>query len=349
MNTALTAPADKTSIIKAFEVTKAQIAEAVELANEATVDGPDDTEGMKLAHDYRMGLVKMRTTVEKRHKELKKGVLERGRLIDSVKKELIEPLPDAEARLKELEETAKREQERLAEIAKQERAKEMNRRNSLLYAIGEVIPEMELQFLDADEFETLYAERKDAYDAKKKAEAEADAARKAEEERLATQAEEQSRRQAEIKAKEAEIKAKQAEQQAEIDRQQAEIEAQKRAIEEAKRREQQAKDDAIRKEQEAKELAERVAREAKEQAEKIEAERLAEIEHKEAEDKAAAEEAARIAAAAPDAEKLRKHAKSMSDLPDISNVDARQRMRVAAQEYIHQLDSIADALEAGTL
>ena len=212
MSTKLAAPKTKAGVLAAFEVTQAQIAEAVELANAATVDGPDDKEGMKLAHDYRMGLVKMRTTVNKRHQELKREVIDRGKMIDSVKNELVAPLPAAEARLKELEETAKREQDRLDAIAKEERIKETQRRTSMLYAIAEVIPEVQLQLMSGDEFDAAYAELKADYDAKKQAEAEAEAARKAEAERLEKQAAEQAKRQAEIEAKEAEIKAKQAEQ-----------------------------------------------------------------------------------------------------------------------------------------
>lgn len=59
------------AVIEAFEITKQQITEAVSLADKATVAGPEDKDGMKLAHDYRMGLTKMRTGIDKKRRQLK--------------------------------------------------------------------------------------------------------------------------------------------------------------------------------------------------------------------------------------------------------------------------------------
>jgi hypothetical protein len=395
----LDAPKTESSVMAKYGIAKAEIQKTVDKSKLVTVTGPDDAKGMALARENRLSLQKMRTTIEAKRKELKADALAYGKKVDSVAKELTAIITPEETRLKELEETAAREAERLAEVEKQAREVENKRRCDVLAKINVMVPMIELQFMDAPAFNAFYDEKKTAFDAAEKAKAEEEAARKAEAERLAKVAEEQATQAAEIARQQAELAKKQAEQQAEFDRQRAEIEARQKAIEDAenaerkkrlafraaclsainsdaqasemmqltdaefeqhlvvmrldyeKAKEQEARAEAFRKEQEAKEEAERIATAAKEQADRIERERLAEIARKEAEAKDAADEAARIAALAPDREKIDAYIVALSDipLPVLSSPEAMEQFNQLGVDFIERLRDLMVRLEKGTL
>lgn len=118
-----------------------------------------------------------------------------------------------------------------------------------------------------------------------------------------------------------------------------------RRIEEA------AKAEAVRKEQEAKAEAERIAKAAKEEADRIERERLAEIARKEAEAKSAKEEAARIAALAPDREKIDAYICFVNDIavPTLSTTESQDKLAYIVSEFIEDLREMIAELEKGTL
>lgn len=338
MSTVIEQPSTELAIIEAFELTKQQIAEAVELANEATVIDHEDTEGMKLCHDYRMGLVKMRTGIEAKRKELKEDIVKRGKLIDGVAKELSAPLPAAEARLKELEESAKREAERIEAIKQEEIQREVKRRCELATAVAWSIPIAMLTTLTTEEFETAYGEKLAEKEAREEAQ-------RKEQERQEAIAKEQAEKAAELARKEAEIAAKQkaiedaakaqrekqlgwrtmalARQQYEmpVDEMMALSDEEFEQLVEAKRAElderriEEAKAEEARLEREAKELSERIEREAAAKAERLEQERVAEIARAEEEVKAAAEKEARKAARAPDREKIAAYGSAIGAIP----------------------------------
>ncbi len=249
------------------------------------------------------------------------------------------------------------------------------RRCDLLAAINVMVPVIELQFMDTEAFDNFYSEKKTAFDLAEKAKAAEESARKAEAERLAKIAEEQAAKQAEIDRQQAELAKKQAEQQAELDRQKAEIEAKQKAIDDAERAKREKclgwrtsqlaavkssmdqdammalSDDEfsvmvhVLREDEAKAEAECIAKAAKEEAERIERERLAEIARKEAESK-------RIAALAPDIEKIGAYIVAFSDLelPALSSQIVSQRMAQIADDFADELrDLMMVAIEKGTL
>jgi len=333
------------SILDGFEVTKQQISEAVSLANEATVDGPEDKEGMKLCHDYRIGLKNMRISIEKKGKELREDALLRQRLVLKVTKDLTTPIRPAEARLQELEDTAKCEKERLDEIAKHECEVELNRRCKLATSIGWIIPSMSLQLLSQDEFDVAYGEKKSEHEAAEQAKAESAAKLKAEQDRVAKIAAEQKSREDELARKEAEQAAREkAIEDAERERRakclgwrttclahvgasmtpddtmafsddEFELHIAQLRIDYEQKKAEQAEAERVRKEQEAKELEDRIEAKAKEQAAHIEAERLANIQRENAKVEKAKAAAARKAARAPDIEKLKSYAKLVSDIP----------------------------------
>ncbi len=359
------------AIIEAFEITKQQIAEAVELANEATVIDHEDTEGMKLCHDYRMGLVKMRTGIEAKRKELKEDIVKRGKLIDGVAKELSAPLPAAEARLKELEESAKREAERIEAIKQEEIQREVKRRCELATAVAWSIPIAMLTTLTTEEFETAYGEKLAEKEAREESQ-------RKEQERQEAIAKEQAEKAAELARKEAEIAAKQqaiddaakaqrekqlgwrtmclARQQCEmpVDEMMALSDEEFEQLVEAKRAEldermiEEAKAEEARLEREAKELAERIEREAAAKAERLEQERLAEIARAEEELKAEAEKAARKAARAPDRDKIEAYITAVASvpLPKLSKAGAeyRERVTAAVKLFVSTLQDIHEEL-----
>lgn len=371
MSTIIEQPSTELAILEAFEITKQQIAEAVDLANEATVIDHEDTEGMKLCHDYRMGLVKMRTSIEAKRKELKEDIVKRGRLIDGVAKELSAPLPAAEARLKELEESAKREAERIEAIKQEEIQREVRRRCELATSVAWSIPIAMLATLTTEEFETAYAEKVAEKEAREEAQ-------RKEQERQEAIAKEQAEKAAELARKEAEIAAKQkaiddaAKAQREkqlgwrtmcLARQQYEMPADEmmalsdeefEQLVEAKRAEleerqiEEAKAEEARLDREAKELAERIEREAVAKAERIEQERLAEIERREAEATAAAEKEARKAARAPDRDKIEQYITAVASvpLPKLSKAGAEFRGRVtdAVKLFVSTLQEVHEEM-----
>lgn len=362
----LDAPKTESSVMAKYQITKEQIKKAVETASLVTVEGPEDKKGMAVARENRLSLQKMRTTIEAKRKELKADALAYGRKVDSVAKELTAIITPEEQRLKELEETAAREAERLAELEKQAREVENKRRCDLLAKIGVMVPVIELQFMDAVAFEAFYLGKKADFDAAKKAEEEAEAARKAEADRLAKVAEEQAAQAAEIARQQAELAKKQAEQQAELDRQKAEIEAKQKAIEDAEREKREkclgwrtsqlALVNATMDQDEMMALTDEdfdalVAVKRKEDEKRKAAEAKAEAFRKEQEAKAAAEEAARIAALAPDREKIDAYINAFSDveLPVLSSKIVEQRVAQLADDFADDLRQLMVELEKGTL
>lgn len=377
MSTAVIEQTTELTILEQFEVTKQQIAEAVALANKATVDGPDDKEGMKLAHDYRIGLKNMRIAIDKKGKELREDAVQRQKLVLKVTKELIEPIGPAESRLQELEDTAKREQARLDEIARHEREAEIKRRCQLATAIGWIIPIAWLQALPQADFDVAYAEKKAEFDAAEKAKAEAAEAMRLEQERIAKVAAEQKARQDDLDRKEAEQAARQkaiddAEREAanalirqrqsqldvyggthnavELQAMSAEQFTDLLAIHAARFEEGQKKEaeaERTRKEQEAKELEARIAAKAKEQAEQLERERLAAIEREKV--KAAKERlvAERKAARAPDNAKILAFAGAVDAIaiPGLKDGELNKRFRTSIETFLAVLKSLTTDTE----
>jgi fused signal recognition particle receptor len=84
---------------------------------EIKVTGPKDTAAMAEAHDKRLALKKVRTTVENKRKELKADIVKSGKVIDSVARFVKEVIAPAEEYLQSQEDFVKiQKQKRLAEI-----------------------------------------------------------------------------------------------------------------------------------------------------------------------------------------------------------------------------------------
>lgn len=278
-------------------------------AHIAVTDATQVTE-MKQARAARLALKDVRVAVENVRKTLKADSLNRGRLIDAIAKALTAPIEPEEARLEACEKFAER-----AEAARQEALRKSRTEALAPYAIDSSI--YPLGSMKEDAFAQLLEGTRLAHEAK------IEAARKAEEDRVAREKAEAEER-ARIKAENDRLRAEKeaADRAAQAEREKA---AKERAeAEEAARKERlrlQAIADAER-QKAAEELCK--ANEAREAAEaKIKADAAAK-----AKAEADAACAAKKAAAAPDADKLMALARAFRAvaIPDVTTAEAKAVM-----------------------
>lgn len=321
----------------AFDISEADIDALADELLSLKVFGPEDTEGAATCHAGRMKLVKLRTTIDKTRKDKTARYREAVTALNAVGNHLIGLIKPIEEHLQFQEDTVKREQERLAKEAKEAAAKELNRRQTLLLEVGRVCPVDVLEGMTVDEFEAAYADTKADHDAKQAELAEAEAARKAESDRLDAVAKEQEAKQCELHALQAELDAK-----AKAEAQRVEAEASRVAEEHA------AKEADLAKRQKAIEDAEREAQRkvdqanadeaarvkaeaaAKAKAEAAELKRIADEKQAAADAKTKEVERKRIEAAAPDRDKIEAYALAVVaiDLPKLSKASRHQQNRV---------------------
>lgn len=107
------------SIQGAFKMFLPEIESFVERAKDIEVTDPDDITGQKIARTLRLQGRQIRIELEKHRKELKEGVVERGRYIDSIAKVLKAAIVPTEERLFHYEKLKERkEAEERAEKAR---------------------------------------------------------------------------------------------------------------------------------------------------------------------------------------------------------------------------------------
>lgn len=221
------------------------------------------TEGMKSARQDRKELVTLRTTLEAKRKEIKEPALERCRAIDAEAKRITAAILELEEpidRQIKVEEERKAEEKRQREEAEAKRLQEIHGKiaaiSSLTLKTFDMTADQVEEFLrkvtetlpiTAEEFGEFVGQAIEAKSntittlqetlvVKRRAEAEAEAAR-IEQERLAAEREEQERLQ--LEAREAEEK-RLAEERSELDRQREEL---RRQQEEAERKQREAQEE----------------------------------------------------------------------------------------------------------
>ena len=279
----------------------------------------EQTEEMDLARESRLGLRKVRVSVEHLRKDLKADLLVRGREIDRIAGALAEKILPVEAHLREQEEFAARHEAARLDAIRTARGDELRALGTdpALYT--------DLAHVSADGYAQILAIAQRAHAARVEEERLAEVAKAEEAQRIAAaqeaerlerirQAEENARLKAEVEAHEAIIRAER----------EAAAEALRLEREERDRRDALAAE-ALRIEREA---AAAIARERAEVArverEKVEAALRQEREAREArerEERAQAEalaERARQAALAPDREKLLAYAEALAAVPQPS-------------------------------
>lgn len=330
-----------------------------------TVKGVDDTTGYEIVKKARIDIKKRRVEVEKTRVQLKAESLEYGRRVDGEAKRITALLAPIEDHLTTQEKIVDDEKARIKAEAEAKEAARIEARAERLFgfgasliggnysAYGLVIPQSLVKACTDEQFAQFVAQvqaKKDAEDARLKAE---EAARKAESERLARVAAEQE---AERQRLAAEAK-KQAEEAARI---KAEQEAAQRKADEEKERvakEQADREAKIKADQEAAERKIREEREALEAEKKriadAEATRLKAIEDEkirvenEKRHQAELEQARKEAA-----EKAEKEAKEKAEREAAEKLEAERKAKEAAEKKAaRQPDKVkllayADAIEA---
>lgn len=315
------------SLKLAFQDAFTQAKEWNEKAKTIKVTDASHLKEMKLARESRLLLRKVRTEVETKRKELKSDALNYGRAVDGIAsylKELIEP---TEAYLLEQEEFAKRIEAQRIEEMKQARIEQLT-------PLGVDVQYLDLAGMPEPVYQKLLEDSKAAMEARhEEARKSAEAAQKAEQDRIAAEkAEADARelqrlenerlkreaeeRQAQIEAERREMEAKLAEERrlAKLAQDEAEKKAEyERQVAEQRLREEQTKAKAEREAIEAKARAEQAKRDA---AIKAQQEAEAKKQHEErmkleaaaAEERALREKLEREAKAKADAEAAKKKA-----------------------------------------
>lgn len=340
--------------VAAWSATTAELVDAVKATEGITVAGHAEgaKKGRLAVHAALMTLTGHRTSIEKRRTELKRPILDLGKLVDSEAARLTGIIAPREAELRADRDAYDAEQERIqreaealrkAEEAKasEERRKALQARVDIVAALGGQIDLVGLQTATDEEFAdqvaTLTAER-DERDRLAKIEREVrEAAEAAERKRIAEQEKkdeaeriERERIAAEERAEQKRIADANAAEAARLEKLRQETEAAARKMQEDREAAERAERD--RKDAEARKERERLQAEADAKAE---AERLA----REEADRIA--EAARIAALAPDLDKLRTWAamarEAIPALPTITDPELRAKAEDASCDLLHRI------------
>lgn len=265
----ITTPSFEVQVNDAFAPFEAQFKEWQDKAKMITVTDVSHKDGMQQAREARLALRGVRTSVDKKRKELKDDSLKTGRLIDSIGNRIIDAIESIEKDLQEKEDFEKNL------MAAQYRALKADRVALLQPWTDQDAKLMPLADMPADSFEMMLVGYKEAFQQKQD---------------LARQAEEQ--RQARAKA-EAE----------ELERTRAENEQLKRESEERAREEKDKKVAADRAAAIERSKAEAKLKQERDAREKLEKE-LRELSEKEEADRKAKAAADRKAKRAPDKVKL---------------------------------------------
>lgn len=254
--------------LKKYNIADAKIAELSKMYMPLELKDLDDKETFKAIREGRIHIKGVRVDVEKKRKELKAFALKYGKAVDGEAKRLTSMLYEIENHLHTQEDKVRVEKERI-EREERERKEKIGfdrigklTEQGVMATLGDVID------LEDGEFEETLKEAKEIKRLKDEEAARIEAARKAEEERLRVQKEEQDKQAREL-----------AEQRAEIERQRKEVEEQKQA-QENERLEREREEQKKKEIQEAEEKAREYA--AREERKKVEAEnerlRLQELE-----------------------------------------------------------------------
>lgn len=293
-------------LIAAFGAPFEEAGEILASYDKIVVKDEEDFATMAVAREKRLALKGVRTSVERKRKELKEDIVRSGRAIDSVARFVKDTIQPAEDYLET--------QEKFAELKAAERAATKKAERLERLAELEADPSLyNLDGMDDNQFDDLLAKLEADIKAAKEAEAKAAAERAAAEEA-------ERKRQAEIEAENMRLKkeAEEREKAAAKERSKLQEEANKQlAIERAAAEEERKKREAIEAEQRA----------------KVEAEARA---------KAQAEEAERQALLAPDKQKITSFADALKAIREqkLPAVKSKQ-----AQDVINMVESELQRLE----
>lgn len=173
--------------VATYSPTDATIAELAARFRGLSIDGIDDSEGEKAVRLARSEVRDYRTAVEKRRKALKADALAYGRAIDGEAKRITAALLEVEEPLAEELDAVKAERDRLAAEAEEAERAKMTARLDALQATGVTIAVASVQSWTDEEFADALREAQAIKAARDAEKAEAEAAAKAEAERVAAE------------------------------------------------------------------------------------------------------------------------------------------------------------------
>jgi hypothetical protein len=220
------AETDVAKLIEAFGGPFEEAGTVLSTYKDIVVTKEDDVAGMQKAREARLLLKKARTTVENSRKNLKADIVKQGRAIDSVARFVKEEIEPAENYLQL--------QEDFAKIAAEGRLLKLkNERIEKLMQYTNDISVYDLDHMSPEQFDAVLAGVKAQFEAEKQRKLDAakaaEAAKKAEEKRVADQAKENERLKAEAEAANKKAAAEKAEreklEQEKRDREAAELKA----------------------------------------------------------------------------------------------------------------------------
>lgn len=240
------AQTDVAKLIEAFGGPFEEAGSVLATYKDIVVTKEDDVAGMQKAREARLLLKKARTTVENSRKSLKADIVKQGRAIDSVARFVKEEIEPAENYLQL--------QEDFAKIAAEGRLLKLkNERIEKLMQYTNDISVYDLDHMSPEQFDAVLAGVKAQFEAEKQRKLDAakaaEAAKKAEEKRIADQAKENERLKAETEKANKKAAAERVERE--------KLEKEKRDREEADRKAKQAED--AKKAEEAKKAAAELA------------------------------------------------------------------------------------------
>lgn len=304
----------------AFNQRAEEIASLAEQYLPLKIHGLEDRKGYELVHAARMNLVKFRTAIEAKRKELKADSLEYGRQVDAAAKVMTAQIAPIEAHLEAEESVVIAERDRVKREAELAKAAALQKRMDALAEAGATINSFLVEGMTEPQFAETLAKAQEA---------------KAERERLAEAERQRIAAEAEARRLEAEALAKE----------RAELAAQRKA-QEAEATAFAERQAAITRQQEAE-----AARIRAEQQKLIDAEnaqnRIAEMEQarKEAAEKSRIETEQRLA----DEARRKQDAAEKAAAKAKADADAKERKRAkeeAKRPYREKLEAVAAAVEA---
>jgi len=320
---------DFDKLAQAFGAPYEEAGQVLSTYKNIVVTDVQDVAGMAKAREARLLLKKTRTTIENKRKELKEDIVKQGRAIDTVARLVKEEIEPAEEYLELQENFAKLKLE-------EEKAKIKAERTEKLLKYTNDISYYNLDTMSSEQFDTLLANLKNAYEAKLAEAKRLEEQRIADEKAKAEEAERIRQENEKLKAEAEAREKKEAEEKAIRDKAEAE-----RVAEQAKKdAEAQAERDRIQAEADAKIEAERKKTEALEQEKR-------DREAEEARKKAEAEEQARKELLAPDRAKLDKLALEIKGI-ELPAVKSNKAQEILNHAYVI-LDDLAAFIKSSEI
>ena len=173
----------KQQVVK-YDITSAAISKMNSIYMALNITDLEDKDEFKAVHDARMVVKGHRVSVEKRRKELKKGALEYGREVDNKAKGIFVLLEPIETHLQTEEDKVVEEQKRIEAEEDRKQREKISTRIMDLGRYRVILPHLEVSTMTDEEFDTALAEAKADWDAEEKRQANAEAARRAEDAQL---------------------------------------------------------------------------------------------------------------------------------------------------------------------